>query len=128
MIIGIGIDLVQVGRLRRALDRHGVRLRQRLFTTGEQADCASQRDPAECLAARFAAKEAALKALGTGKVAGFRWTDLEIKRSESGRPSLALSGQVQEHAERLGVRRLWVSLSHDGGKAVALVVLEGIEA
>ncbi len=128
MIVGIGIDLVQVARLRGALDRHGVRLRQRLFTTGELADCESHRDPAECLAARFAAKEAALKALGTGKIAGFRWTDLEIKRSDSGRPSLVFSGLVQKRAEQLGVRRLWVSLSHDGGKAVALVVLEGIEA
>ncbi len=125
MIVGIGIDMVHVQRLRTALDRHGARMRRRLFTSGELADCDSQRDPTECLAARFAAKEAALKALGTGKIAGFRWTDLEIRRLASGQPTLALSGRAQQRGEEIGVRRLWVSLSHDGGKAVALVVLEG---
>lgn len=125
MIVGIGIDTVHVQRLRTALERHGARLRRRLFTVGELADCDSQRDPTECLAARFAAKEAALKALGTGKITGFRWTDVEIRRSASGQPSLALSGRARERGEEIGVRRLWVSLSHDGGKAVALVVLEG---
>ncbi len=127
MIVGIGIDLVHIQRLRSALERHGERLRRRLFTAGELADCESQRDPAECLAARFAAKEAALKALGTGKIAGFRWTDLEVRRSGSGRPRMALSGRARERGEEIGVRRLWVSLSHDGGQAVALVVLEGGE-
>ncbi len=128
MIVGVGIDLVQVERMRKALDRHGARLRERLFTRGELADCESQRDPAECLAARFAAKEAALKALGTGKVAGFRWTDLEIRRSDSGRPRLTFSGGARERGDEIGARRLWVSLSHDGGQAVALVVLEGGES
>ncbi len=125
MIVGVGIDLVHVQRLRTALERHGARLRRRLFTAGELSDCDTQRDPTECLAARFAAKEAALKALGTGKIAGFRWTDVEVRRSASGRPTLALAGRAKERGEALGVRRHWVSLSHDGGKAVALVVLEG---
>lgn len=125
MILGIGIDLVETQRVREALARHGERARRRLFTQRELADCDGRADPGECLAARFAAKEAALKALGTGKLPSIRWTDLEVLRAGSGRPQLELAGEAQAEAGRLGVTRVWVSMSHEAGLACAFVVLEG---
>jgi holo-[acyl-carrier protein] synthase len=124
MVLGVGIDLVEVGRIRALLARHGERGRRRLFTEGEWADCAGRADPAECLAARFAAKEAALKALGCGKAPGVLWTEVEIVRANSGLPGLALHGHAERRAEQLGVGRAWVSLSHEAGLAAAVVVLE----
>ncbi|UCC73312.1 MAG: holo-ACP synthase [Gemmatimonadota bacterium] len=124
MIVGVGVDFVEVERLRRVLARYGARARQRLFTTRELSDCESRLDPGECLAARFAAKEAALKALGTGKSPGIRWTDMEVIREGSGRPRLELSGEAHARAARLGAERAWVSLSHEAGLACAVVLLE----
>jgi holo-[acyl-carrier protein] synthase len=125
MIVGIGIDLVQVERVRAVLARHGERARRRLFTPQELAECDGRADPVECLAARFAAKEAVLKALGVGKVPGVLWTDLEVRRADSGCPSIELAGAARRLAERLGVTRASVSLSHEAGIACAMVVLEG---
>jgi holo-[acyl-carrier protein] synthase len=125
MIVGIGVDLVRVGRLRSLIERHGERARRRLFTSAELAECDRRADPSECLAARFAAKEAALKALGTGKIPGTRWTDLQVTRAESGPPAMELAGSARARAQRLGVLRVWVSLSHEAGLACALVVMEG---
>ena len=125
MIVGIGVDLVRVGRLRSLIERHGERARGRLFTSAELAECDRRLDPSECLAARFAAKEAALKALGTGKIPGTRWTDMQVTRAESGSPALELAGSARARAERLGVVRVWLSLSHEAGLACALVVMEG---
>jgi holo-[acyl-carrier protein] synthase len=125
MIIGIGVDVVEIERIRTLLERHGDRARHKLFTARELADCGVRADPAECLAARFAAKEAALKALGTGKEPGVRWTDLEVSRADSGCPGLSLAGGARERAERAGVGRAWLSLSHEAGLACAMVVLEG---
>lgn len=125
MIRGIGIDLVEIERVRALLARHGDRARRRLFTPGELADCEERADPAECLAARLAAKEAALKALGVGKGPGLLWTDLETRRSESGQPIIELSGRAREYAERLGVTRATLSLSHEAGIACAMIVFEG---
>ncbi len=125
MIAGVGIDLVEIDRVRALMERHGERGRRRLFAEGELAACDRRIDPAECLAARFAAKEAALKALGTGKQPELRWTDIEVIEGEGGRPGLALSGGVQDCAERLGVTRVWVSLTHEHGVAGAIVVMEG---
>ncbi len=124
MIVGIGIDLVEVERLRAALARHGERARRRLFTSREVRECEERTDPDQCLAARFAAKEAALKALGSGKQPAIRWTDLEVVRAESGAPRLELGGGARALAQRMGVARAWVSLSHEAGLAIALVVLE----
>lgn len=124
MIVGIGIDLVETRRLRQALERHGERARRRLFSARELADCERRSDAGECLAASFAAKEAALKALGTGKLSTIRWTDLEVLRQRSGRPQLELGGGALAQAERLGATRVWVSVSHEGGLACAVVVLE----
>ena len=125
MIVGMGIDLVRVERIKDLLERHGERARGKLFTPGELADCDERIDPSECLAARFAAKEAFLKALGSGKVPGIQWTEVEVRRAGSGCPSLNLTGGAREHADQLGVEQTWISLSHEAGLACAMVVLEG---
>lgn len=127
MIVGIGIDLVSIDRVRAILTRHGERARRRLFTSLELADCDVRADVYSCLAARVAAKEAALKALGTGVGPGDRWTDAAVIRSISGCPELAFSGKPAERAKDMGVARVWVSLSHEAGIACAMVVLEGEE-
>ncbi len=115
MIVGVGIDVVQVSRLERALARTP-RLADRLFTTQEQGR------PAESLAARFAAKEAVAKALGAP--GGLRWKDAEVVALESGRPVLRLHGGVAEEAASQGITTWHLSLSHDGGVATAVVVAE----
>ncbi len=115
MIIGVGIDVVDVARFLETLDRTP-RLRERLFTDDEQ------RLPPNSLAARFAAKEAFAKALGAP--VGLHWRDAEIHRDEAGRPHLTMQGTVAARAEQLGVRRTHVSLSHDAGIASAVVVVE----
>ena len=115
MIVGVGTDLVEVARLAEALERTPS-LRTRLFTPGE-ADL-----PVESLAARFAAKEALSKALGAP--AGLSWQDAEVVLAESGRPSFVLRGTVREAAQACGADRVQLSLSHDGGFALAFVVLE----
>lgn len=125
MIVGIGIDLVETRRVRQVLARHGERARRRLFSSRELADCEGRADPGECLAARFAVKEAALKALGTGKLPAIRWTDLEVLRPASGGPQLELAGEARAQADRLGVTKMSVSMSHEAGLACAFVVLEG---
>ena len=116
MIVGIGVDMVDIARLEAALRRTPA-LAARLFTDGERGN-----GPAS-LAASFAAKEAAAKALGAPR--GLRWTDVEITHDGAGRPSLAASGTVAEEAERQGVLRWHVSITHDGGLSVAMVVAEG---
>jgi holo-[acyl-carrier protein] synthase len=115
VIVGIGVDLVDIARLDRALRRTPA-LAARLFTEGERAA------PAASLAACFAAKEAAAKALGAP--AGLRWADVEVGHDQAGRPVLAVRGTVADAARRLGVRRWHVSLTHDGGVSVAVVVAE----
>lgn len=115
MIVGIGIDIVDVSRLAAALARTPG-LAERLFADGERGL------PAASLAARFAAKEAVAKALGCPR--GLRWTDAEVIRENSGRPLLRTRGTVAEAARRLGVERWHLSLSHDAGAAVAMVMAE----
>lgn len=119
------MDLVSVNRIRVAIGRHGGRARRRLFTPRELVECDERLDPAECMAARFAAKEAAFKAVGTGKCAGTRWTDVEVLTEEGGRPRLELSGSTAERARALGTSRIHVTLSHEAGLACAFVLLEG---
>lgn len=125
MIVGIGIDVVEIARVRRLLARWGNRFLERVFTEGERAYAEGKRDPAEHLAARFAAKEAALKALGTGLSMGVRWREMEVRRARRGPPTLALSGRTAALGAARGVRRLHVSLTHDAGLAVAQVLAEG---
>ena len=116
MIVGVGIDVVDIARFGATLDRTP-RLRPRLFTDAEQ------RLPLASLAARFAAKEALAKALGAP--AGLRWSDCEVLSDETGRPDLVVTGTVAERIDELGGSRLHVSISHDAGVAVAMVVVEG---
>ena len=125
MILGLGMDVVEVGRIARLLDgRPGLAARflARVFTAGEQADCRARREQAASLAARFAAKEAAVKALGAP--VGVRWLDVEVVRDE-GAPRLVLSGVAARAALARGVVRTHLTLTHDAGVAAATVILEG---
>lgn len=124
MIVGIGIDIVQLERMRGVLQRHGERFFQRILTDGERAYCARLKDPVPSIAARFAAKEAVLKALGTGWSGGLRWTDVEVVRGETGPPRIALHGEAARIAAESGADAVHLSLTHDGGAAVAVAILE----
>jgi holo-[acyl-carrier protein] synthase len=124
MIVGIGLDLVEVGRIAAFRERWGDRGLERLFTRGELRDCMDRAAPDPSLAARFAAKEAFFKALGTGYGRGGDWTDVEVRRDRYGAPSLHLSGRAEAMARDLEVARVKVSLSHTAGMAAAQVLLE----
>lgn len=125
MVVGIGVDLVQISRVRRILDRWQERFLNRVFTEGEVAYAMRRRDPSEHLAARFAAKEATLKALGTGLNMGVHWREIEVRRARGQRPTLALSGRTAELGAARGIRVLHLSLTHDGDFAMAQVLAEG---
>ena len=125
MIIGIGIDAVDLDRFRHTLERYGTRIRKRLFTNNEQTYCEAFSSPDEHYAARFAAKEAFLKAIGTGKTNKIGWRDIEILNESSGKPTLHLHDKASEFCAALGGERLHVSLSHSRQVAVAVVVIEG---
>lgn len=127
MILGLGLDLTETDRIARALERHGERFLERVFTEGERRDCAIRPDRVLALAARFAAKEACLKALGTGWAEGLSLRQVEVVRGPGGKPSLRLSGAAAERAAALGVGSLHVSLSHQPGMAAAVVVLDRAE-
>jgi holo-[acyl-carrier protein] synthase len=126
VIVGIGIDIVQLGRIRDMVGRHGDRFLARIFTEGERAYCARMTDAVPSLAARFAAKEAVLKALGTGWSRGIGWRDVEVVRGETGPPRIELHGEAAAVAAHLGANRFHLSLTHDGGAAVAVAVLEAV--
>jgi holo-[acyl-carrier protein] synthase len=127
MICGTGVDIADTARIERSLERHGERFIKRVFTPGEIAYCEKFKNRAERYAARFAAKEAAFKALGTGWRAGVHWLDVEVLHQPSGKPELALSGRAQAVAGELRVTRMSVSLSHADRYAVAVVIFEGDE-
>ncbi len=122
MILGLGADLVAIGRVEAVLTRHGERFLDRVFTPGERQDCLGRARPARHLAARLAAKEAAMKALGTGWGLGVRWRDVEVRSAGATPPILHLSGAARTQAEARGIRQAMVSLSHDGEYALAVVV------
>jgi holo-[acyl-carrier protein] synthase len=122
VILGVGIDLTPISRMAEAIARHAGRFEARLFTAGELADCRVSPEPAQHFAARFAAKEAAVKACPP--LRGQRWHDVEVVREPDGRPRLRLHGAAAEAAARIGVARLHVSLTHAGDSAVAVVVAE----
>lgn len=122
MIVGVGLDICSIERMRRALDRHGERFFARICSARERSDLAG-RDAATALAGRFAAKEAFAKALDGAP--GVGWHEVEVRRSESGRPSLELSGNALALARRNEVARWHVTITHDAGIAAAVVVLEG---
>jgi holo-[acyl-carrier protein] synthase len=124
MVIGLGIDLIEIARIAHSVDRYGDRLLHRIYTPSEIAYCLSKRSSAESLAARFAAKEAAAKALGTGISRGVSWLDLEVARQPSGKPTMRLTGRAAEIANALGVAHISLSLTHSRDIALAVVIME----
>jgi len=123
-VVGLGTDLAQVGRFRRLLAGEKAAVLVRIFTEQERAYALAKKDPAPHLAARFAAKEAFLKALGLGLRGGLTWQDMEVVRDELGKPSLHLRGQAEQLCRERAVSRVHLSYSHDGDYAQAVVVLE----
>ena len=124
-ISGIGVDLVSVPRMRAMIDRWQDRFLRRVFTEGEIAYCRDRADPAPHFAARFAAKEAGLKALGTGLQFGVRWRELEVRRERTQAPTLVLSGRSKEIGLVKGGSRMLLSLTHEGDYALAQEILVG---
>ena len=126
MVIGLGTDLVEVTRIERSVERFGKHFLERVYTAGEIAYCqARKKGCTESLAARFAAKEAGAKALGTGISRGVGWQELEVTRQPGQAPALRLHGRAAERAAELGIGRLSLSLTHTRGLAMAVVVAEG---
>ena len=125
MVIGLGTDLIEIERIAHSVERYGEAFLHRIFTPGEIAYCQrKKKNAAESLAARFAAKEAGAKALGTGISRGVSWLEFEVRRLPGQRPELHLSGRAEEVARSLGIRRLSLSLSHSRGLSIAVVVAE----
>jgi len=124
VIIGLGADIAEIDRIEAAIQRHGRAFLERVFTPQEIEYCERYRARGERYAARFAAKEAIMKALGTGWRHGVRWVDIEVVRLPGGRPTIELRGAARQHAERLGVSRIHVSLTHSGNLAFAEVIFE----
>jgi holo-[acyl-carrier protein] synthase len=120
---GIGIDVVRISRMREVIERWEDRFLQRIFTAGEIAYCRSRRDPIPHFAARFAAKEAGLKALGTGLRLGIRWCELEVQRERGQAPTLVLRGRSREIGRARGGTRMLLALTHDGDYALAQAML-----
>lgn len=126
MILGTGIDMVEIDRVARSISRYGTRFLERVFTAGEIAYCErKRRNAAESYAARFAAKEAAAKALGTGIGFGVTWREIEVGREPTGRPLLLLHGRALEIASEMGVRHASLAITHTGTQSLAMVILEG---
>jgi holo-[acyl-carrier protein] synthase len=124
VIVGIGTDLAEVDRIRRAIERWGRRFIERVYTPGEIAYVQRKARPYERYAARFAAKEAGMKAIGTGWRLGVRWRDFEVTNLRSGKPTLLLHGVAGAFALRLGVRNISLSITHTAVQAMAVVILE----
>ena len=122
MIVGTGIDIAEVPRIRHSIERFGARFLDRIFTAGEQRYCDSKANRMERYAARFAAKEAVLKVLGTGWRGGIAWTDIEILPEPSGQPKIRLSGECLKIAKKLGISRWHVSISHIETHATASAI------
>jgi holo-[acyl-carrier protein] synthase len=127
VIVGLGVDLVEIERVRRLIDSRGDRAMARLFTEGERAYAAYRVDPSRHFAARIAAKEAAFKALAGNDLArGIGWREIEVFARPDGGPLLRLHGRAERRAAELGVTRILVSISHTDAMAVAVVVLERV--
>lgn len=124
MIVGIGVDIVEIAKIELAMTRRGDRLRARAFTPLEIEYCEGRFNKYQHYAARFAAKEAVFKAISTGWRQGVGWHDVEVSNQMSGKPVLLLSGKTLEFANQLGAQRYWLSLSHTDHYAVAQVILE----
>ena len=124
MIVGTGIDLAEVPRIRAAIERYGESFLGRIYTDGERAYVERKANKYERYAARFAAKEAGMKALGTGWRNGVRWHDFEVANLPSGRPTLRLHGVAKDFAEKLGVTQISLSLTHTAENGMAIVIFE----
>jgi holo-[acyl-carrier protein] synthase len=124
MVLGLGTDLIEIERVQASMDRFGERFLDRVFTEGEIAYCMRKKQSAESFAARFAAKEAGAKALGTGISRGVSWKEIEVRREIGRRPTLHFSGKAGELADAMGVRRVQLSLSHSRKLAMAVALIE----
>ena len=124
MIVGLGVDIAEVDRIQSVIESSGERFLRRIYTPAERAYCEQFKNKYERFAGRFAAKEAAMKALGTGWRRGVRWVDFEVVREAGGRPTISLGGAAKEIAAQLGVRRISLSITHTAAQALAQVIFE----
>jgi holo-[acyl-carrier protein] synthase len=124
VIYGTGVDIVEIARFDRFVAEGNVGLLERVFTPGERAYCSARRNSGQHYALRFAAKEAFVKALGVGLRCGMAWREIEVVNDELGKPSFLLHGQADRLFREAGLRNAFLALSHDGGSAVATVILE----
>jgi holo-[acyl-carrier protein] synthase len=125
VIVGLGLDVAEIDRIQDAMSRHPAQFIERVYTPAEAAYCQRFKNPFERYAGRFAAKEAAMKALGTGWTRGVRWRDIEVVREPSGKPTLQLSGVARQIADGLGVKHIVLTITHSGNLAIAQVIFEG---
>jgi len=125
VIVGMGIDIAEVERVKAAIERHGEAFLRRVYTPRERQYCEKFKNKYERYAGRFAAKEATMKALGTGWSRGVRWVDVEVVRQSGGRPTISLAGEVAKVASALGVERVALSITHTSAQAFAQVIFEG---
>jgi holo-[acyl-carrier protein] synthase len=124
MIIGMGIDVAEVSRIREVIESQSERFLRRVYTLDEVAYCEQFRNKFERYAARFAAKEATMKALGTGWSRGVRWVDVEVVRQRGRRPTISLKGEARKIADALGVKNIALSITHTSDQAIAQVIFE----
>src|SRR5580658_779061 len=124
MIVGTGIDIAEVDRIAHSIERFGRRFVERIFTPGEIRYCESKANKAERYAGRFAAKEAGMKAIGTGWNRGVTWRDVEVQRAPGNRPTIVFHGKAAEFFQKLGAARAHLSITHTKDSAMAFVVLE----
>ena len=124
MIYGSGIDIIEIRRIQRSLEKHSGRFEERIFTSGEITYCRSKAYPARHFAARFAVKEATLKAFGTGMNGGVAWKELEVLNQDSGKPFLKMTGKGLELFESLKLKSIHISISHDDQYAIAQAIAE----
>lgn len=124
MIVGLGVDIAEVARVKAAIERHGETFLRRVYTPKEREYCERFKNKYERYAGRFAAKEAAMKALGTGWSRGVRWVDVEVVREKGGRPTIKLAGEASNVAERMGVKNIALSITHTADQAFAQVIFE----
>jgi holo-[acyl-carrier protein] synthase len=127
VIVGMGIDIAEVDRIKAAIERHGEAFLRRVYTQREREYCEKFKNKYERFAGRFAAKEATMKALGTGWSRGVRWVDVEVVRQSGGRPTIALYGEAAKVSSTLGVERVALSITHTSAQAFAQVIFEGNE-
>jgi holo-[acyl-carrier protein] synthase len=125
MIVGMGIDIAEVPRIQAVIESQKERFLRRVYTPDEVAYCEQFKNKYERYAGRFAVKEAAMKALGTGWSRGVRWVDLEVVRLRGGKPTLSLRGEARKIADGLGVKNIAVSITHTEVQAIAQVIFEG---